>query len=461
MPFDAARRRAFADFALRTRYDDIPLRTRERVKDYCLDLIGVSAAAAQIEAARIGREMAVRQMSAGADDARARILFDGRCASLVGAAYAGATQIDSLDAHDGYSAAKGHAGCGLLPSLLAFAERKGELTGEDFLTSLVVGYEIACRAGLALHGTVSDYHTSGAWVSLAVAALGVRLLNPHPDILRHAIGIAEYHGPRSQMMREIGNPTMLHDGSGWGAMVGVSAAELALMGYSGAPAVTVEGDDASDYWEDLGHTWLTDRQNIKLYPICRWAHAPVKAALDLRAAHHLQASDIASIHVESFHEATRLARGIPETTAVAQYSLDYPVAAALVCGALGAHEVSGKTFHDPEIARLVSVTTVAECPHCNANFPADRLGRTILTTFDGRTCDSGIVRAPGEHSNPILRDGIVEKFHTFTAPVLSAERRASIEHAVFSLGNRPDALSALQQALYGPIVYSGVAHHSH
>ena len=30
--------------------------------------------------------------------------------------------------------------------------------------------------------------------------------------LRHALGIAEYHGPRSQMMREIANPSMLHDG---------------------------------------------------------------------------------------------------------------------------------------------------------------------------------------------------------------------------------------------------------
>ena len=51
------------------------------------------------------------------------------------------------------------------------------------------------------------------------------------QVLRHALGIAEYHGPRSQMMREIDNPTMLHDGSGMGALVGVNAALLA----SGAP----------------------------------------------------------------------------------------------------------------------------------------------------------------------------------------------------------------------------------
>ena len=54
--------------------------------------------------------------------------------------------------------------------------------------------------------------------------------------LRHALGIAEFHAPRSQMMRCIDYPTMLKDGSGWGAMAGVSAAYLAADGFTGAPA---------------------------------------------------------------------------------------------------------------------------------------------------------------------------------------------------------------------------------
>ena len=45
---------------------------------------------------------------------------------------------------------------------------------------------------------------------------------------------------RGQMMRCIDHPTMLKDGSGWGAMCGVSAAYLAADGFTGAPAVTVE-----------------------------------------------------------------------------------------------------------------------------------------------------------------------------------------------------------------------------
>ena len=38
---------------------------------------------------------------------------------------------------------------------------------------------------------------------------------------------------------------MVKDGSGWGAHAGVTAALLARAGFTGAPAVTVERDDAT------------------------------------------------------------------------------------------------------------------------------------------------------------------------------------------------------------------------
>lgn len=441
----------YTDFVLSTRYEEIPVEAIERVKDLILDLIGVSAASHDMKASILGRETAIRLFNTTPDAPKARLLFDGRKTSPAGAAYAGATQIDNLDAHDGYSPAKGHAGCGLLPAVLAFAEGNNHFPSRELLTSMVIGYEFACRAGLALHGTVSDYHTSGAWVSLAVAALGVRLNGGNSDILRHAVGIAEYHGPRSQMMREIDNPTMLHDGSGWGSMAGVVAADLALSGFQGAPAITIEGEEVAEYWRDLGQDWLTCQQNIKLFPICRWAHAPIQAALNLRTEHTFSIDDITEINIHAFHEATRLAKNMPETSGKAQYSINYPIAAALVFGKLGAREISGETFADPDIERLVSLTSVFECPECNDNFPSDRLGRTVIKTRDGRVLDSGIVRAPGEHTNPVDRAGIVNKYREFTVPVLGELRANRIEEAVFSLGGQDRFASTLTDFLYPPV----------
>ena len=234
-------------------------------------------------------------------------------------------------------------------------------------------------------------------------------------------------------------------------MVGVVAAELALAGFEGAPAITVEAEAAADYWRDLGEDWLTCKQNIKLYPVCRWAHAPIQAALNLRNEHDLAVEDIERIEISSFHEATRLALDMPETTGKAQYSISYPVAAALKFGRLGAREVSGETFDDRDIASLVELTTVSECAQCIANFPADRLGRTVIETRDGRRLDSGLVRAPGEHTNPIERSGIIDKYHEFVRPVLDADRAARIEAAVFTLDREAGLASELTELLYPPI----------
>ncbi|MFQ5611494.1 MAG: hypothetical protein ACE5H9_05120 [Anaerolineae bacterium] len=94
---------------------------------------------------------------------------------------------------------------------------------------------------------------------------------------RQAMGIAEYHGPRSQMMRCIDHPTMLKDGSGWGAMAGVNAGMLAAQGFTGAPALTVESEAVASCWADLGSRWLIMEQGFKPHAVCWWAQPPSRA----------------------------------------------------------------------------------------------------------------------------------------------------------------------------------------
>jgi 2-methylcitrate dehydratase PrpD len=148
--------------------------------------------------------------------------------------------------------------------------------------------------------------------------MGARLLKLSSDKLREALGIAEYHGPRSQMMRVIDTPTMLHDGSAWGALAGATAVYLADQGFTGAPAVTVEAQEVDHIWRDLGESWVVHRHYIKPYPVCRWTHALIDAALQLRREHKLTGADIAAIELTSFHEATRLYREVPATSPVAR-----------------------------------------------------------------------------------------------------------------------------------------------
>lgn len=187
---------AFPDFVHDLHYRDLPEPVRDFGRRCLLDLIGVAVCGSETELSRIIRDHAVCQFGAG--ERSARMLFDGRAVSPAGAALAGGMTIDAVDAHDGHKLTKGHVGCGVLPAALALAEAEGEDDGAAFLTAIVIGYELGSRLGIALHRTVPDYHTSGAWVAVACAALVRGTVGPaevsaaafdDPEILRLSDGM--------------------------------------------------------------------------------------------------------------------------------------------------------------------------------------------------------------------------------------------------------------------------------
>ena len=121
-------------------------------------------------------------------------------------------------------------------------------------------------------------------------------------------------------------------------MAGVSAAKLAQAGFTGAPALIVE--EVPEFWQDLGERWYMLEQYYKPYPVCRWAQAPIEAALDLHRTHGFTHHNVTGLEIETFHEAIRLATSAPDTTEKAQYSTSFPVdgtpAGRVTSGAFGA-----------------------------------------------------------------------------------------------------------------------------
>jgi 2-methylcitrate dehydratase PrpD len=395
----------------------------------CLtDTLGVAAGGSRTGLSRIIRNHAARQFAGG----RSAIWWDGRLASPAGAALANGMTIDALDAHDGHKLTKGHVGCGVIPGLIAVMQEEGKTCPSELLTSIVIGYEIGTRAGIALHASASDYHTSGAWIALAAAALGARQLCLTAAQTREALGIAEYHGPRSQMMRCIDHPTMVKDGSGWGAMAGVSAAYLAADGFTGAPAVTVDDPALDHVWSDLGQTWRIREQYIKLYPVCRWAQPAVEAVLALKQEHGFGPRDVEAISISTFHEAKRLA-SIPDNTEQAQYSLPFPVAAALVRGTLGVDEVAGSGLQDPEIRRMAQMVEITETDEFNAAFPARRFASATIRLRDGREVTSGATEAKGDPEHRLPDEAVWSKFDGLTLTVLGEERSGALRNCIAGL----------------------------
>ena len=423
-----------ADFVAGLSFERLPEAVRDFAALLVLDLIGVAAAAARMPAARIAYDHAVAHWAVGPGAPSARLLFDGRRASLPGAAFAVAAALDNLDAHDGWQPSKGHAGAAIFPALVALADSTPAMPGQEALAAMVIGYEVAYRAAAALHATTADYHTSGAWNALGCAAIAARMRGLSRKQLRHALGIAEFHAPRSQMMREIANPSMLHDGTAWGAPAGVAAALLAEAGFQGAPAALVEFDDAAFAWHDLGERWLTIEQYIKHYPVCRWAHPPIDAALILRARHAIDPARVARIEIDTFRYAAALWNDVPPSSPVAQYALAWPVAAALARGRVGIDEVLEASFSDPAIVRLVRATVVRVNDECERSYPERRLGGVTIELDGGQRFASGLCDASGGPVPRPTESEVVRKFRAFAGPAIGEEWAAQIESAALGLG---------------------------
>ncbi len=428
-------------FLHRLGWDDIPPEVRARVPLHLLDLFGIGAAGMRTTASRIIRDHAHEDFGGAMP-----LLFDGRGSSPVGAAMAAGITIDSIDGHDGFNPAKGHIGAPMIPSALYAAHEAGA-SGREFLTAVIAGYEFGARAAIAQHVTAPDYHTSGSWGAVAAAGVAARLMGLSHEKTRHALGIAEYHGPRSQMMRCVDHPTMVKDGAGWGSMAGLSAARLAARGFTGAPALVVE--QVTEPWQDLGARWYLLEQYFKPYPVCRWAQPPIEAALALQRTHGIAATDIAGIKIETFHESIRLATAHPKRGDEAQYSTSFPTAVALVHGDVRPEHLVDAALSDPEVLRLSTATTMHESDHANTAFPLRRFARVTLTLSDGMTHQSDWHEPRWDAGAPSSPAEIRAKYHAYAAPVLGPARAAALEGAIDAL---PDTgLAPLTDQLFRPI----------
>ncbi|MCB6182095.1 MmgE/PrpD family protein [Leeia sp. TBRC 13508] len=421
-------------------FSDAPKHTQQLVLNSLLDIIGVAAGASNNETSQRLRTYAHEHYPAG--KLASRLLFDGRSVHPMGAAWAGGFCVDSLDAHEGHFTSKGHAGATVVPALIALADayrKQGhEISGEQFLSALLIAYETGLRAGVALMATAPEYHASGSFSGIGVVCGGAKLLGLDEITFRHAMGIAEYFGPRCPMMRLVDYPSMLRDAHGAGAYAGINALFMAMAGVTGAPAETVEEDRVASYWQDLGQRWEIDAQYFKPWPVCRWAQPALTAATQLRKAHpSLTPDNIKQVRVETFHESMRLQGYNPQNADEAQYGLAFPLAAYFCRGQVGPSEVTGDAIHAEDIRQFSQKIDIVEADDLSKRFPEEILSRLIITLENGDVIQSETTAAKGDPGVPFTQTEFIEKFHQMAGVNLSLAHRQSIEQLVANLPSSP------------------------
>jgi 2-methylcitrate dehydratase PrpD len=409
-------------FILKTTWVDLPDAVQHQARRCLLDSLGALIAGTDTPVARLMADFAVEQY--GGDEAV--ILMDGRRSSLVGATLANSFAANALDIDDGYRLIKGHPGVCVLPALLAAAERRGEVSGQAFLTAFIIGYEIGIRAGLIRHATYQTYHASGSWGALAAVAAAGKVWGLEADLLRHAFGTAEYHAPIAPMMKGIDIPSMGKDSTGWGAMVGLASVLMAQRGFIGIEPLF--SDSPKPEWlANLGQQYEVLNLYFKPYATCRWVQPVIAGVLEITRQHHLAPENIARIKVYTFAAAAQLSRAHPRNTEEAQYNLAYPVAAALIDGEVGPRQVTPPRLFDPLLLALADRVEVEIKPEYEPPFPWKTFADVEVVTADGRCFLAEGKQAIWEPPDTLPSDAELEqKFCWLVEPVLGATRTATL-----------------------------------
>lgn len=438
------------NFVQNLRFSEVPQHTRYLVSTSLLDIIGVLAGAKNNQTTENIRNYAADHYAASSMSCR--LLFDGREVNPMGAAWAGGFSADSLDAHEGHFTSKGHAGATVVPALLALAEacrdQGRDISGEEFLSAVTIAYETGLRAGVALMDTAAEYHASGAFSGLGVVCGGARLLGMNEEQFLHALGIAEYFGPRCPMMRLVDFPSMLRDAHGAGAYAGVNALLMAQAGITGAPAETVAGDKISHCWNDLGSRWEIDAQYFKPWPVCRWAQPALTAVTAMMAQHpKITAANVEAVKVETFHESMRLQGHFPANADEAQYGLAFPLAALISRGQVGPNEVTGEAIQAEDILQVSRLITITEADDLSARFPHEILSRVTIQLKDGTSLTSPVTQAKGDPETAMTQAEFRAKFRMLASVNFSEQRISEIISAVDDLEQANDCSRLFNQLM--------------
>jgi 2-methylcitrate dehydratase PrpD len=202
---------------------------------------------------------------------------------------------------------------------------------------------------------------------------------------------------------------------------------MAELGFTGAPAITTEGESASPFWSDLGQRWEVSNTHFKAYPVCRWAHPAIDAVRDLMREHGIRSDDIERARIKTFHYATRLAGHEPKSLDELTYALAYPFAIMVARGQIGVEELSESILDDAEVQRISMATEIIDDEHYTRISTEKRWADVTLILRDGRELQSDARTPRGDPEDPLTDNEISDKFHLFADSVIGVSRAREIE----------------------------------
>jgi 2-methylcitrate dehydratase PrpD len=351
---------------------------------------------------------------------------------------------------DTHPPTRSHPGTSVVPTALALAEWR-QLSGEQMLRAMTLGYDICARTLLALDATRyarTGRHAGAMGQTFGATVAAAALLKLNARKVRYALSYAaENVGGIATMFRDTEHIEKAYAMGGMPAHDGLSSALMAAHGFTGVEDV-FSGDpdfftifigeaDREAMVRGLGRDYEILRGGIKRWSVGGPCQGPLHVLYDLICEHQFEADQV-----------EKLVARVPETELkvvdnreMVDISLQHLLAVMLLDGTMtfaAAHNY--RRAKDPKVLKLRERIEAIPDPSI---FNAVRGWRCVMevTLKDGRKLTHQTMAAKGSPDNPLNRSEVTEKALDLMVPVLGKARSNALITTLYDIGRLKDVRS--------------------
>jgi len=409
-----------SSFVADTNFLDLPHSAVDRARRVLVDTIAaIAAGSAEPEVMALVKRTATQT---GAST----LIGSGRSADPSTASFLNGTAGTFLELDEGNQFSRGHPGIHALPAIMALAEQRRS-TGREFLTALIIGYEIGARIGIASK-ILPSMHPHGTWGTVGSAVAVAKLVGASAEKVREYINIASTLGLATSRQTMLQGGTVRNSFAGISGQMGILAWHMVESGFTGETdgLSTVWGSVSSSEWHpeeminDLGARYEIARNYFKCHACCRYNHGALDAlAMIVKERGELNTHNVSSIKVETYSLAAQLSDRRPKNTLAGKFSVPFAIATTMINKSSGVESFTWDKIRNPEIQAFADKVDVIEEPEFTAKMPEYRPSRVTIKLMDGTQLSAATMTNRGDTEDPYDDDELDQKYIELTRRVWS------------------------------------------
>lgn len=428
-----------AEHVIHTRFEDLPAHTVERIKTYIADTLSVGMAGTATPEAQV----LLKTLKASDAGGCVAVWGTGTCLSAPNAIMANAFNVHCQEYDCVHEGAVVHAMATLLPLLIGEAQTQTRISGQELITAVAVGIDVACTLGLAANQAMQFFRPATAGGFGAVAGLA-KLRNLTADQIISAWGFQLAQASGTMQGHREGRPVLplqisFNARAAWLscdlAQSGLASLDLPITGECGYLAMFERDYSLEPLLDELGTIWRIDEFSHKPYPSGRATHAGVQGLMELLEKHEPPVDAITSVVVTGPSLVNRLVNRPPQANPSANYArlcMPFVLAKIMQHGHIEPKHYFDEELIDPktfELSQKVSMK-VDTNPDPNAFTPV-----TIEVKLnDGRSLISEITHMLASPQHALTKEQCQEKFVRCCALAgITAQDAGALFERVFSM----------------------------